>query len=45
MGESLFAYGLEFTKVFDFEIAEFGHSSVTDTAETASAVSLTPLRH
>jgi hypothetical protein len=43
--ESLYTYGLEFTRIFNFEIAKFGHSSVIDIAEAASAVSLTPLRH
>jgi hypothetical protein len=40
-----FAYGLEFAKIFDFEIADFGHSGVNDTAQTALAVSLTLLRY
>jgi hypothetical protein len=30
---SLFAYGLEFAKIFDLEISNFGLSCVNDTAE------------
>jgi hypothetical protein len=31
--KSLFAYGLEFAKIFDFEIADFRLSGVNDTAQ------------
>jgi hypothetical protein len=32
MGLSLFAYGFEFAKIFDSQIADFGTSGVNDTA-------------
>jgi hypothetical protein len=32
MGQSLFAYGFEFAKIFDYELGDFGHIGVKDTA-------------
>jgi hypothetical protein len=42
MGKSLFAYGFEFAKIFDFEIADFGLSGANDTAQAKNDPLITP---
>jgi hypothetical protein len=39
----LFAYGFEFAKIFDFEIADFGLSGVNYTAEDKNDPKITPI--
>jgi hypothetical protein len=41
--DSLFAYGLEFAKILDFEIADFGLSCVNDTAGAKNDPWITPI--
>jgi hypothetical protein len=42
-GTSLFAYGFEFAKIFNFEIAGFGLSGVNDTAGAENDPLITPI--
>jgi hypothetical protein len=42
-GLSLFAYGLEFAKIFNFEIVNFGLSGVNDTAQAKNDPWITPI--